>query len=212
MSDRPSPDATPRAVDRNTHDFDESYRGTPPWDIGRPQPLFAALMEQGAITGRMLDAGCGTGEHALMVAAAGGDATGIDASPRAIELAQGKAADRGINARFRVWDATELASMGERFDTVLDSGLFHVFDDEHRALYVAALHSTVTPGGQLLLACFSDRQPGDWGPRRVSQAELREAFADGWTVESIEPVQFHTVNLATSGAEAWLARISRTTN
>ena len=199
---------------RNEHEhgFDDSYADPttpPPWDIGRPQRMFVALQEEGAITGRVLDAGCGTGEHALMAAAAGAEATGIDASPRAIEMAQAKAAERGLDARFLVWDATQLGDLGEQFDTVVDSGLFHVFDDDHRARYVAALGPTVRPGGRLLLACFSDRQPGDWGPRRVTQAELRAAFSGDWSVESIEPARFHTVNLDTNGAEAWLARIRR---
>src|SRR5438094_4024641 len=208
MSDLPRGALPGRAVDRGVEDFDESYVGTPPWDIGRPQPLFATLLEEGAFGGRVLDAGCGTGEHTLMVAAAGFDATGIDASPRAIQIAEGKAVDRGITAGFLVWDALALADLNEQFDTVIDSGLFHVFDDERRALYVASLAAVVRHGGHLLLACFSDRQPGDWGPRRVRQAELRDAFTDGWVVESIDPARFET-NLEPPVAEAWLARISR---
>jgi SAM-dependent methyltransferase len=207
MSDLPRGAIPGRAVDRGVEDFDESYVGTPPWDIGRPQPVFAALLDEGTISGRVLDAGCGTGEHTLMVAARGLHATGIDSSPRAIQIAKGKATDRGVAARFLVWDALALADLDEQFDTVLDSGLFHVFDDERRARYVASLAAIVTPGGRLLLACFSDRQPGDWGPRRVRQAELRDAFAHGWVVESIEPVRFHT-NLEPPIAEAWLARIA----
>jgi SAM-dependent methyltransferase len=207
VSDLPRRAIPDRGVDRSVEDFDECYLGTPPWDIGRPQPLFAALLEEGAIRGRVLDAGCGTGEHTLMVAARGLDATGIDASPRAIEMAKGKATDRDVAARFLVWDALALADLDEQFDTVLDSGLFHVFDDERRALYVTSLGAIVAPGGRLLLACFSDRQPGDWGPRRVRQAELRDAFANGWVIESIEPVQFH-INLEPPTAEAWLARIA----
>jgi 2-polyprenyl-3-methyl-5-hydroxy-6-metoxy-1,4-benzoquinol methylase len=73
------------------HDFDSSYEGTPPWDIGHPQPAFLALARSGALTGRVLDVGCGTGEHALMAAELGLDATGIDFSPRAIRLAEQKA-------------------------------------------------------------------------------------------------------------------------
>lgn len=207
MADLPRGPVPGRAFDRNAHDFDESYVGTPPWDIGRPQPVFLGLLDEGAIRGRVLDAGCGTGEHTLMVAARGVDAVGIDVSPRAIELAKGKAADRGVAARFLVWDALALADLHEQFDTVLDSGLFHVFDDERRARYVTSLAAVLRPRGRVLLACFSDRQPGHWGPRRVSQAELREAFADGWTIESIEPAQFH-VNLEPPTAEAWLARIA----
>jgi 2-polyprenyl-3-methyl-5-hydroxy-6-metoxy-1,4-benzoquinol methylase len=53
--------------------------GSPPWDLGRPQPAFLELAKQGALAGRVLDVGCGTGEHALMAAARGFDATGIDA-------------------------------------------------------------------------------------------------------------------------------------
>lgn len=193
---------------RGVQDFDQSYVGTPAWDIGRPQPVFAALMADGAISGRVLDAGCGTGEHTLMAAARGLEATGIDSSPRAIGIAKRKATERGISARFLVWDALALAGLGERFDTALDSGLFHVFDDERRAAYVASLASAVLPGGHVLLACFSDRQPGDWGPRRVGQAELRAAFHHGWLIKSIEPAQFHT-NLDPPVVEAWLARIER---
>lgn len=189
-------------------DFDESYAGTPPWDIGRPQPIFAALIDEGAITGRVLDAGCGTGEHTLMAAAHGLDATGIDGSPRAITAAKRKATERGIAARFLVWDALALADLNEQFDTVIDSGLFHVFDDERRALYVESLASVVRPGGRVLLACFSEREPGDWGPRRVTHAELRGAFSSGWSIESIEPAQFHT-NMDAPPAQAWLARIER---
>jgi SAM-dependent methyltransferase len=207
MSDVP-PGALPgRGVDRSVEDFDESYLGTPPWDIGHPQPVFAALLAEGAIAGRVLDAGCGTGEHTLMAAQHGLDATGIDASPRAIEIARSKASERGVSARFVVWDALGFADLNEQFDTVLDSGLFHIFDDERRAQYVPSLAAVVRPRGRLLLACFSDRQPADWGPRRIREAELRDAFADGWVIESIEPVRFETT-LEPSIAEAWLARIN----
>jgi 2-polyprenyl-3-methyl-5-hydroxy-6-metoxy-1,4-benzoquinol methylase len=107
---------------RSPGDFDALYAATPPWDIGRPQPALLALAEAGALQGRVLDVGCGTGEHALMAAAGGLDATGIDAAPSAIAIAQAKARDRGLSARFLVWNALDLGSLDERFDTVLDSG------------------------------------------------------------------------------------------
>jgi SAM-dependent methyltransferase len=193
--------------------WDEAYAATapPPWDIGTPQPAFVQLAARGLLTGQLLDAGCGTGEHTLLAASAGADAVGADVSVRALERAREKAAARGIPARFEEADALRLADLGLSFDTVIDSGLFHVFDDDSRLRYVTSLASVLRRGGQLYLMCFSDRQPGTLGPRRVSQDELRAAFTGGWAVDAIEPASF-TLNpgLFEASAEAWLATISRT--
>lgn len=183
------------------------YAGTPPWDIGRPQPAFEALA--GDLRGRVLDIGCGTGEQALLAAKRGLQATGIDSSPAAIEIARRKARERGLNVRFLVHNALDLASLGEQFDTVLDMGLFHVFDDPSRVVYVQSLKSVTAPGARYFMMCFSEQQPGDFGPRRVTQAEIRQSFGQGWKIDSIEPAKLET-NLGPSEIIAWLARITRT--
>jgi SAM-dependent methyltransferase len=187
--------------------------GPPPWDIGRPQPAFLQLAESGALSGRVLDVGCGTGEHALMAAAYGLDATGIDAVPRAINLAQRKAQDRGLKARFLVWDALRLPDLGEQFDTVLDSGLFHVFDDEDRARFVASLAAVIPTGGHYYMLCFSDRQPGTFGPRRVSRAEIEDAFGlPEWHIEAIDAATMDTKTMDANMddiVQAWRASITR---
>ena len=94
--------------------------------------------------------------------------------------------------------------------SVVDSGLFHVFDDEDRARYVTSLALVVRSGGSCYLMCFSDRQPGDWGPRRVRQDELVAAFGEGWNVTGIA-VDAFAINpgFGTPAAEAWLATIRR---
>jgi SAM-dependent methyltransferase len=189
--------------------------GQAPWDIGRPQPAFLRLANDGLLGGRVLDAGCGTGEHTLLAASAGADALGVDLSPLAIERARAKAAARGIKARFEVADALHLADLGLTFDTIIDSGLFHVFDDEDRARYVQSLASVLRPGGTCYLMCFSDRQPGSVGPRRVSEDELRAAFGEGWAVLSVVADTFDLQPSAaaffgTPTAQAWLATIDRT--
>jgi SAM-dependent methyltransferase len=193
-------------------DWDDSYVGpSPPWDIGRPQPAFVRLAEAGALTGDLLDAGCGTGEHTILAARLHARALGIDISGRAIEMARSKAATQGIDARFEVLDARHIDTMGPAYDTILDSGLFHVFDDEERARYVSALHAVLRPGGRLHLMCFSDRQPGDWGPRRVTEGELRAAFGSGWRIDSLSADRFEiNPGLGPTTAEAWRADVIRT--
>jgi len=194
---------------RKPADFDAFYTLTPPWDIGRPQPPFLALAEAGALRGRVLDAGCGTGEHALMAARLGLEATGIDTAATAIEIAKGKARDRGLTARFLVFNALQLASLGEQFDTVLDCGLFHVLDDHDRSLYIDSLRAAIPPGGRFFMLCFSDRQPGNFGPRRVTMDEITASFRQGWHVETIEAVKMDST-MTPDGIFAWLAEIVRT--
>ncbi|OLC25293.1 MAG: SAM-dependent methyltransferase [Actinobacteria bacterium 13_1_20CM_2_65_11] len=194
---------------RRPEDFDSLYSGTPAWDIGRPQPAFMELAEAGALRGNVLDVGCGTGEHALLAASLGLTATGIDAAAAAIAIAERKAQDRGLTARFLVWNALELASLDDRFDTVLDCGLFHIFDDPDRAKFVNSLKAAIPPGGRYHMLCFSEHQPGDWGPRRVSQNEIRASFQEGWRVDSIEAEKIE-VNIQSDGVLAWRAAITRT--
>jgi SAM-dependent methyltransferase len=181
-----------------------------PWDIGRPQAAFARLAGRGLLSGRVLDSGCGTGEHTLLAATHGADALGVDLSPRAIGRARAKAAERGLPARFEVADVLNLGQLAMMFDVVIDSGVFHVFDDEDRARYVTSLASVLRSGGHCYLICFSDRQPGDYGPRRVTQHELRAAFSDGWTVAGIEADTFElNPGMPSATAQAWLATIRR---
>jgi cyclopropane fatty-acyl-phospholipid synthase-like methyltransferase len=181
----------------------------PPWDIGRPQPVFARLADQGLLRGMLLDSGCGTGENTMLAAGHGAEALGVDVAPSAIAQARRKAAERGSPARFEVSDVLELGQLGQTFDTVVDSGVFHVFDDADRARYVASLASVMKPGATCYLMCFSDRQPGDAGPRRVSQDELTAAFHDGWAIQSISAETFVINFQGRSEAQAWLATIER---
>ena len=197
--------------DRST--FETAYTGQAPWDIGRPQQAFLDVADR--ITGSVLDAGCGTGENALFFAGRGHKVTGIDFLEEPIRRARRKATERGLTATFLVMDALALKDLPEVFDSVIDSGLFHVFSDEDRKRYVEGLASVLRPGGRLFLMCFSDEEPGTQGPRRVSQKELHDAFAQGWVIESIEPTRAEVrpdlkdLTFSEGGPKAWLAVIRR---
>lgn len=190
--------------------FHDSYESsTPPWDIGRPQPRFAALVAEGVVQSPVIDVGCGTGEHAIAFAAAGHEVLGVDLVPRAIETARAKAASRGVDVQFEVADALDLSTLGRTFATAIDSGVFHIFDDTDRPRYVESLTSIVRPGGRFYIMVFSDLEPTDWGgPRRIKREEIEQAFARGWTVESIEPAIFAT-NIHPNGGKAHFAVLRR---
>lgn len=195
-------------------DFDRAYAGKPPWDVGKPQEPLVAVADR--IAGPALDVGCGTGDTALFLAARGHRVTGVDFVEGPILRARAKAAERGLAAELLLKDALTLGDWGERFASVIDSGLFHVFSPDDRRRYVRGLARTIDPGGRPFLMCGSSEEPREIIPR-VSRQELYDAFADGWEVESVEPIRyelnpeskFADVEAPASGAQAWLAIIRR---
>jgi len=187
--------------------FNEAYRGIPPWDIGRPQPEFVKLAKKGQVSGDVIDVGCGTGEHAILFASMGLDVLGVDSAPLAIEKARSKASQRGSKAKFVVADALHLAKLGRRFETAVDSGLFHVFSDSDRALFIESIGSVLHPRGTYYMLCFSDKEPADWGgPRRISKREILQSFSKGWRVEYVRPARFASA-FHDRGGKAWFSKI-----
>jgi cyclopropane fatty-acyl-phospholipid synthase-like methyltransferase len=180
----------------------------PPWDIGRPQIEIVRLAQAGAVNGSVLDVGCGTGEHALYLASLGHETWGVDSSPLAIEKAKRKAQERRLKATFLVWDALQLNGLKRRFDTVIDSGLFHVFSDEERSSYARSVASVLRTRGNYYMLCFSDREPDSFGPRHISQREIKSTFREGWRINYIHAARFESY-VHPNGAHAWLSSITR---
>jgi cyclopropane fatty-acyl-phospholipid synthase-like methyltransferase len=190
-------------------DFEAMYAaGTAPWDIGGPQPEVVRLADEGEFRGDVLDAGCGSGENALLLASRGRRVVGVDAAATAIERARAKAAERGLDVTFLVHDALDLGALRHRFTTALDCGLFHVLDDARRGAYVASLAEAVGPGGTLHLLTFSDEEPPGPGPRRIAQWEIRTAFRGAFVPTRIRAARFES-SLHPGGARAWLATLVR---
>ena len=191
--------------------WDASYvDGPAPWDIGAPQPAIQRLADEGAFAGAVLDAGCGTGEHALLLASLGLGVVGVDVAETALSIAREKATDRGIDADFVLADALRLDRLGRVFETVLDCGLFHTFDGDERRDYVTSLASVTGPGANVHVLCFSDAGPECSGPHPIGEEALRGAFkpGDGWNIASVGPDRIQT-RFGPEGLPAWLAKIER---
>ena len=199
--------------------FDEAYRSrSAPWVIGEPQPAMVELQRAGWIHSKVLDVGCGTGEHTILLTRLGYDVVGIDFAPNAVEQARANAAKKGVDACFEVADAMNLGD-GPRYQTIVDSALFHIFDDVDRVQYVSSLHAAVLPGGLVHVLALSDAGRG-FGPQ-VSETEIREAFGDGWVLDALDTTTYRGVVQAAQAdaiglpagtrvdEPAWLARARR---
>jgi len=199
--------------------FDEAYRSrSAPWVIGEPQPAIVELQRAGWIHSKVLDVGCGTGEHTILLTRLGYDVLGIDFAPHAVEQARANAAEKGVDARFEVADAMNLGAE-PGYQTIVDSALFHIFDGADRAQYVNSLHAAVRPGGLVHVLALSDAGRG-FGPQ-VSETDIREAFDDGWALDALDTTTYRgVVREAQADAiglqagtrvdePAWLARARR---
>lgn len=133
---------------------------------------------------------------------------GIDATPSAIKKAKEKAKKNGITINFLVSDALKLHLLQNKFDTIIDCGLFHVFSDEERPIFSASLSSALYRGGKYFMLCFSEHEPGSYGPRRVTQAEIRATFSKSWKFNYIKEAEFETM-FGRHGVKAWLSSITR---
>lgn len=179
-----------------------------PWDVGGPQPIVKELEQKGQITGRVLDVGCGTGDTAIYLAQKGYKVMGIDFIPKAIDLASARAKRAGSQIPFRVFDAMKLDQLHERFDTVIDAGLFHNLSNNSRIRYTYSLGSAMEPGGTFHMLCFSDSQRGFIGPHRISRQEIYQTFSQGWHIDSIRETKYKAL-YPIGGAHAWIASIRK---
>lgn len=190
--------------------WEDAYKGNPPWDIGRPQPAFVELVSAGEFNkGSVLDVGCGTGENALYIAENGFSTVGVDLSSRAIVAARAKATERKLRVDFRHANALSLDFRGSYFDNVIDSGLFHTFNDSDRVSFANEIARVLKADGRYFMLCFSDKEPTNWGgPRRITREEIEATFSQLFKIYYIRD-SFFATRIHDKGGKAYLTSATK---
>ena len=192
----------PEDFDLHDVNFDALYQGGQmlegvdlpaiPWDIGAAQPVVIEAERAGRFPGAVLDVGCGLGDNAIYLASQGHEVTGIDAAPTAVEQAQQRARERGVDVQFAEADATSLAGFEGRFDSVLDGACYHCLDEDARHAYAAALHRATRPDALLNLFCFPTGGSGLAAAMGVSEENLRTTWSKaGWDITELRLARYH---------------------
>jgi SAM-dependent methyltransferase len=197
---------TPEAFDK-LYRGEAAFEGAPPptaipWDVHQAQPRLMEVEALGGISGEVLDIGCGLGDNSIFLASRGHSVTGLDGSPAAIEEARRRAADAGVTVTFDVADATKLTGYDGRFDTVVDSALYHCLEEDGQQAYIAGLYRATRPGARLHLWCFSDGNiNGVIAPMgSISESNLRDTLtANGWRIDFLGPTTYLGNALAFGG-------------
>jgi SAM-dependent methyltransferase len=182
-------------LDPSTVDFNIVYDGGElvpglitkgvPWDIRGPQPGIVEFEKRGRIRGSVLYPGCGLGDNAAYLAERGHRVAAFDASSSAIR--QAKERFSGLDIDFFVADATDLAGYENRFDTVIDSALYHVLTVDDRRRYLEALHRVTTEDAWLNLLVFAEVPGGMPTPMSVPEDVLRASILDaGWEITGMD--------------------------
>jgi cyclopropane fatty-acyl-phospholipid synthase-like methyltransferase len=148
-----------------------------PWHRDAPDLLRTAARQGNG--GRVLDVGCGTGVHAVYLAALGFSVVAVDFVPAALEHARQRADAAGVELELVQSDVLAYEPVAG-FDLVVDSGCLHHVASSKVGVYRANLDRWLLPGADYLLVHFAKRHPLDWrpvGPRRVEKSAILRLFA-----------------------------------
>jgi len=184
-------------------DMEKIYRTVPlerlPWHTESPPDILVDLVRGGKVRPcRAVDLGCGAGTNVIFLAGEGFEMTGLDISPRAIEIARERAAAAGVRVTFLVADLLgDLQGIPRGFDFAYDWEVLHHIFPEDRARYAANVHRLLRRGGRYLSVSFSEEDPQFGGRGKIrktplgttlyfsSEEEIRDLFRPRFEVRGI---------------------------
>lgn len=107
----------------------------------------------------------------------------MDSVPTAIETARREAEGRGPRCNVPGDGRPRPARDRQDFSTVIDSGLFPTLSDPERPRFVPNLSMVLKPGETCFIFGFSDLEPGEYGPRRITPKEIHAICSEGWRID-----------------------------
>jgi SAM-dependent methyltransferase len=132
---------------------------------------------------RLLEIGCGMGTDLLQFARGGACCTGIDLTPRSIEITRHRFQLYNEDGAFMISDGEHLPFRDESFDVVYSNGVLHHTPDTAGA--IREVHRVLRPGGTAKVMLYHRNSLNYWGDIVLRRGVLHADFLRGRSVAEI---------------------------
>jgi SAM-dependent methyltransferase len=147
-------------------------------------PWMPGLMQFDGFAGAsLLEIGCGMGSDLLQFARGGALCTGIDLTPRSVEIARHRFALYGNKGSFMLADGEHLPFKSDSFDVVYSNGVLHHTPDTPGA--IREVRRVLRPGGVAKVMLYHRHSLNYWFEIVVRRGLLAGEYLRGRSSEEI---------------------------
>jgi len=147
-------------------------------------PWMPRLMEFDHFRGaRLLEVGCGMGSDLLQFARGGAHCTGVDLTPRSVEITRHRFKLYGADGDFMLCDGERLPFQSESFNVVYSNGVLHHTPDTAGA--IREVHRVLRPGGTAKIMLYHRNSLNYWVEIVLRRGVLGLEFLRGRSAEDI---------------------------
>lgn len=132
---------------------------------------------------RLLEVGCGMGTDLLQFARGGAHCTGVDLTPRSVEISRHRFGVYGMRGDFLVSDGERLPFADESFDVVYSNGVLHHTPDTAGA--AREIHRVLRKGGVAKVMLYHRNSFNYWIEIILRRGLLRGLLFRGQSPEQI---------------------------
>src|SRR5262245_27196079 len=132
---------------------------------------------------RLLEVGCGMGTDLLQFARGGARCTGVDLTPRSVEITRHRFKLYGVDGSFMISDGEHLPFRSESFDVVYSNGMLHQTPDT--AGSIREVHRVLRPGGIAKIMLYHRNSLNYWFEIVLRRGVLGLEFLRGRSAEEI---------------------------